>query len=131
MILLYQFVCPSAKELEQTTMDDFIVQAVRDAMFVGVVDVDATPKLGEEQIDICVFNEPTLLNIPKGGFMLADSEGGIIIFPFVCTIHGIYSYSNGQKISFSIRSVKFKGKPTRVKRITLDEPQFKENIEVE
>lgn len=122
MTLLYQFVCPRAKELEQMTMDEFVVQACRNAMFVGVVDVTATSKLsidelGVDQINLCVFNKPTLLNIPKGGFMLVDSEGEVMIFPFVCC------YSLGQMFSFCIRSVKFKDQPSRVKQIAFNSIQ--------
>lgn len=136
-MLLYQFVCPSAKELKQMTMAEFGLQAAHNAMFVGVVDVDATPKLGVNKISIRVFNEPTLYRIPKSGFMLVKDEEEIVTFPFANLIieksqkkafagfHVVspqepQSYNNGQALTLNVRPVKFKDRPDGVEVLTYD-----------
>lgn len=120
MMLLYQFVCPSAKELKQMTMAEFGLQAAHNALFVGVVDVDATPKLGVNKISIRVFNEPTLYRIPKSGFMLVKDEEEIVTFPFANLMQEPQSYNNGQVLTLNVRPVKFKDRPDGVEVLTYD-----------
>lgn len=119
-MLLYQFVCPSAKELKQMTMAEFGLQAAHNALFVGVVDVDATPKLGVNKISIRVFNEPTLYRIPKSGFMLVKDEEEIVTFPFANLMQEPQSYNNGQVLTLNVRPVKFKDRPDGVEVLTYD-----------
>lgn len=119
-MLLYQFVCPSAKELKQMTMAEFGLQAAHNAMFVGVVDVDATPKLGVNKISIRVFNEPTLYRIPKSGFMLVNGEEEMVLFPFANLMQEPQSYNNGQVLTLNVRPVKFKDRPDGVEVLTYD-----------
>lgn len=119
-MLLYQFVCPSAKELKQMTMAEFGLQAAHNALFVGVVDVDATPKLGVNKISIRVFNEPTLYRIPKSGFMLVNGEEEMVLFPFANLMQEPQSYNNGQVLTLNVRPVKFKDRPDGVEVLTYD-----------
>lgn len=119
MTLLFQFVCPTAKELEQMTMKEFTEQAIDNAMYVGVLDF-AVPTINNDELVMGVFNEPKFEKLSKGGLLIVEKECGSIVYPFVnVTMQGV-PYGNGQVLTFSVRPVKFKDRLSGTKSITLN-----------
>lgn len=119
MTLLFQFVCPTAKELGQMTMKEFTEQAIDNAMCVGVLDF-AVPTINNDELVMGVFNEPKFEKLSKGGLLIVEKECGSIVYPFVnVTMQGV-PYSNGQVLTFSVRPVKFKDRLSGTKSITLN-----------
>lgn len=119
MTLLFQFVCPTAKELEQMTIKEFTAQAIDNAMYVGALDF-AVPTINNDEVVMGVFNEPEFKELSKGGLLIIEKGNGSIIYPFVNpTILGA-PYSNGQVLTFSVRQVKFKDRLNGTKSIMLN-----------
>lgn len=119
MTLLFQFVCPTAKELAQMTMKEFTEQAIDNAMCAGVLDF-AVPTINNDELVMGVFNEPKFEELSKGGLLIVEKDSGSIVYPFVnVTMQGV-PYSNGQVFTFSVRPVKFKDRLSGIKSITLN-----------
>lgn len=130
MTLLFQFVCPTAKELEQMTMKEFVNQAIDNSMYVGVLDF-AVPTINNDGLVMGVLNEPTFEELSKGGLLIIEKLGGSIVeksigsmvYPFVnVTMQGV-PYSNGQVLTFSVRPVKLKDSTGVTKSIVLNTPE--------